>query len=198
MGKFSRWLKHFAKISKLEDFWRYKGEQASLRGLYMGIAANLSVLIGIIVKVLTGSYIYALLAATGSLPVFFSLAILIASKQWKRRMRNVVSDDDDFNWRMFLEDEYEEQIRKINDLALVRREASKLKVEAYREHQEILRLFQAKIAERPRQLPPESVNELQNILHEIESELRYKDPQKLKELQSRLEDIERRSRYLSS
>ena len=198
MGKFSNWLKLFANISKVEDFWRNKGEQAGLRGLYMGIAANVSVLIGILVQILSGSYFYAFIAATGSLWILFPLAIFIVSKHWKKRMRNVVLDDGDFNWRMFLEDEYEEQLRRIIDLQLDKVDTDKLKLEAYREHQEIVRLFQAKIAATPQKLHPVSVNDLRSIFQNIERDLRYKDPQKYRELYERLEQIEKRAKYLSS
>jgi hypothetical protein len=145
MGKFSQWLRHFVRISKLEDFWRHKGEQAGLRGFFMGVAANLSVIAGILVTGLTDNYFFGLIAATGSLPLLIALAIVIASKLWKRRIKSVISDDNTFNWRMYLEDEYEDQIRKIEDLGLAAREASKLKSEAFREYQSALKEYQSRL-----------------------------------------------------
>lgn len=196
MGKFSNLLKHFARISKLEELWRHRGELAALRGLYLGLAANTSVIIGVFTQVLSGSYIYAFLAATGSLWLLFPLAILIASKNWKGRMKNVVFRDDDFNWRMFLEDEYEEQLRRINDLGLEKSEADKLKVEGYREHQEIIRLFQAKIATRPR-LPVE-MDSLQDILQDIKTDLSNTKSPKSDEMLSKVKELEHKAKYYLS
>ena len=112
MGKFSSALKRFTEIKKEQAHWKNKSELQAMRGVYMAASAVCSSLAGISVLTFTNNLYLASFVATSSLGFFLPTSIWLASKQWKKRYRVVIQDDDDFNWRMFLEDEYEERIER--------------------------------------------------------------------------------------
>lgn len=167
MGKFSRLLKRFTELSRLQSYWRSRGQLEAMRGAYMAVATLTSAVLAIAVLALTNSYALASFTATTSLGLLLPSSIWLASIRWKRRYGKVLANDDDFNWRMYLEDEFEDRIRRIENLGLDKPETDKLKLQAYQEFQAVLVQFQVSIASTPRQLPPQSINEAQAILDEI-------------------------------
>lgn len=189
MGKFSHLLKRFTDLKKLQAYWRSKGELEARRGAYMAVAAICSAIPAIAALALTHNYAIASFVGTALLGLFMPSSIWLASKHWKQRFRPILQDDDDFNWRMYLEDEYEDRIRRIENLALGKKETDRLKLEAYQEHQTVLTQFQVSIASRPRQLPPQSINEVEAILNEIR-----RNPEKRQLVERRIDRIEERLR----
>jgi hypothetical protein len=189
MGKFSRLLQRFTELKTLQTDWRNKGELEAKRGAYMAVAAICSAIPAIGVLALTYNYALASFVGTILLGLCMPLSIWLASKHWKQRFRRVIQSDDDFNWRMYLEDEYEDRIRRIENLRLNPTETDKLKLEAYQEHQTILTQFQVSIASRPRQLPPQSIREVEDILNEIRT-----NSQKRQLVGRKIDRIEERSK----
>jgi hypothetical protein len=189
MGKFSRFLKRFTELKKLQAHWRNKGELEARRGAYMAVGAIVSAVSAIAVLAFTHSYPVASFVGTALLGFLIPSSIWLASKQWKQRFRTVIQDDDDFNWRMYLEDEYEDRIRRIENLGLAKKDTDRLKLEAYQEHETVLMQFQVSIASRPRHLPAPSIDEVQSIL----SNIRH-DPRKRDMVERQIREIEEKSR----
>lgn len=169
MGRFSQFLTRFTELKKQQAKWKNKSELQAMRGVYMAAGALCSTVPAIGVLTFTGSYTLASLVATAFLGLFIPSSVWLATRHWKRRYRTVIEDDGQFNWRMYLEDEYEDRIRRIENLGLSKKAIDALKLEAYKELQDVLTQFQVSMASRSGEASTVAIDEVESILEELKN-----------------------------
>ncbi len=137
MQKFIRQLFRLSGNEKQLRKWENVSTGQAFRALFLGLASLVSVIIGVSVQALTSSYAIGTLAMTVSLPILFPLSIILLDK-FQKRILNTSNKPELLNQRKILEYEYDDALRRLENLNLPEEKKAELRVELYRDFQKRL------------------------------------------------------------
>lgn len=138
MGTFGKLLDKYIELRKSERYWLDKSDFHAVRALWLALGSFLSILVGIGLGSAGISIIFTLVITLACASIFLPACFLFSSFHWKRRQRNFALSDDNFNYRKYLEDKFEVEVRKIKLLPIKDDKKDILILKEYKRHQETI------------------------------------------------------------
>jgi hypothetical protein len=135
MGTFGKLLEEFIELRKKESYWLDKTDFYAIRAMWLALGSFVSGLLGIALGALGVGIIVSLTVMIGTAAIFIPISFLLSSLHWKTRQRNLALSEDNFNYIKYLDDKFELEVRRINQLPVSEPQKSKLILAEFKNYQ---------------------------------------------------------------